>query len=315
MSIRNLVLILMFGGLIFGAYYCYRSHTNQPLQADLITIDTNRISRLRIHPKEGSDEVIQLQREGDYWIASNGQVHLRALSRPIGRILRNLLKITTIEIAATSELDWQNYGLTPAQGIRVEVYEDNHLSEDFWIGHSIPDSEGPDSLAFIRIHEEQEVYAVKGLEASPFRRSFLHFRPKTILSLPADLLIDSFAYRFADTLFTFERKGSGWRLNGALLPDPGPVNRYLQNLRRLEGTTFADDFDNNQSGSYKYRSLMLYPEGTAPPILLDVYLDTLREQPYILRSTQNPTTWLASDSSGVYSRLFWEMGRFGLSAD
>jgi hypothetical protein len=295
----------MFGSLIYGAYYLYRSHTVQPLQADLITIDTTLISQVRIHPREASRNAIHLQREEDYWIASNGQVHLRARPAPVKAILRNLIKITTIDIAGKSEDEWLPYGLGPGQGTRVEVFAGSRLVEDFWVGNTVPDSLGTDSLSFIRNHGEQEVYAVRGLSTWPFRQFFARFRPKNLLTLPEGAMLDSFAYQLPDTLLLFRRINQSWHCNGDSIDNPGNIDRYLKNLRQLESTIFVDDYDRNLPESQLFNSLILYPARSEQPILVDVFLDTLREQPYLLQSNQNPTTWFGSDSSGIYSRLFW----------
>lgn len=307
MSARNVVLILMFGSLIYGAYYFYRLQTIKPLQADLITIDTSLITQLRIHPREESQKIIQLQREEDYWIASNGQVHLRALRPPVEAILKNLIKITTIDIAAKDEDDWLKYGLSRGQGTRVEVFENNEMVEDFWVGNTVPDSTGMDSLSFIRNHEEREVYVVRGLRTWPFHQSFLRFRPRELLKIPEETSIDSFAYQLPDTLFLFSKTQNNWNCNGQPVEDPAAINFFLRNLRNIESSVFIDDFDHNLPESKRSNSLTLYLSESGQPVLIDVYLDTLRENPFILHSNQNPGTWFGSDSSGVYSRLFWKV--------
>lgn len=302
-----MVLILMFGSLFYGAYYLYRSHTVQPLQADLITIDTTRITQLRIHPPEEGQKVIQLQREENYWIASNGQVHVRSLGSPVAAILANLVRITSISIAAKHEDEWLQYGLSRGQGVRVEVFEDDELVEDFWVGNTVPDSTGTDSLSYIRNHQEQEVYVVRGLSAWPFRHSFLHFRPKNLLDIPAAQRIDSFAYQLPDTTFLFKRSADQWACNGLPIEDASHISSYLNNMHRIRSTTFVDDYDYNQPESQRANSLTLYLDQAEQPILINVYVDTLRELPYIIHSNQNPTTWFGSDSSGVYLRLFPEV--------
>lgn len=307
MSARNVVLILMFGSLLYGAYYLYRSQTIKPLQADLITIDTALISQLRIHPRDESEQAIQLQREENDWIASNGQVHLRALPTPVEAILKNLIKITTIDIAAKEEDAWLKYGLSRGQGTRVEVYEGNEKVEDFWVGNTVPDSTGADSLSFIRIHQEQEVYVVRGLRSWPFRQSFLQFRPKELLKIPEATPIDSFAYQLPDTLFLFSKTDTSWNCNGEPVQDPANIDLFLRKLRNIESTVFVDDFDHNLPESNRSNSLTLYLSESEQPVMVNVYQDTLREKPFILHSNQNPSTWFGSDSSGVYSLLFWEI--------
>ena len=172
MSARNVVLFLIFGGLIYGAYTLYHAQTQKPLQADLISIDTNQISRLRIYLPEGQGPTVQLQRQEDYWIASNDLVHLRATNQAVQGLLQNLVKVTTIDIATTSEADWPTYGLSPNQSVRIQVYNNTELMEDFWLAQHKQATTIGDSVSFIRIHQEKEVYAVYGLSTDPFFSKF-----------------------------------------------------------------------------------------------------------------------------------------------
>lgn len=304
MSARNMVLILMFGGLFYGGYRLYRSHTIQPLEASLITIDTSQISQLRLHQPDRQQRIIQLQREGDNWIASDGQVHLRALQRPVANILRNLVDITTVDIAAKEEADWQHYGLSPGQSVRVEIYQDQALVKNFWIGYTQPDTGGVDSISFIRIDQEQEVYTIRGLQAWPFYQHFSRFRPKGMLSLSAGSTIDSFVFQLPDTSFSFHRQDQDWVMNGSVVSDPRRIEKYLGGLRKVESTNFVDDYDYNRPESHKYGSLLLHTPGSEQPILIHAYVDTLREAPFILHCSQHPTAWFGSDSSGLYQRFF-----------
>lgn len=305
MSLRNLVLFLLFGGLLFGAYSLYHSQTSKPLRADMIAVDTALISRLRIHPKDGQARVIELQREADEWIVSNGQLHLRALTPPVEALLRNLVQITTVDVAAHDEPSWLDYGLATGQAVRVEVYEQGRLTEDFWIGQT--STQKPDGLAYIRVHNEPEVYTVQGLETYPFFQEFPIYRSKTLLALPAEEAIDSFSFQYPDTTFTFVRQGQEWQIDGKPIADAGPIRNYLANLRNVHADIYVDDFDHNLAADKKYCSLLLYLPQSEQPILVHAYRDTLREHPFILQSSQNPGSWFGSDSSGIYSRLFWGM--------
>ncbi|MCB0628281.1 MAG: DUF4340 domain-containing protein [Saprospiraceae bacterium] len=302
MNLRNLVLILMFGGLFYGMYYLYHAQASQPLQADLIAVNPLQISRLRITGPE-REQYIELQRQDSGWIASNGQVHLIALSAPVEAVLQNLHKITTTDIAATSESDWNNYGLGDGYAVRVELFSGKERIEDFWVGQVPPGELPEDSLVYLRIQGEQEVYVVKGLQTAPFYQPFSAYRPKTILSIPVDSRIDSFSFIYPDTTYTLNRRPQGWILNRLAMAEPAEVDHFLGNLQDLSSSDFADDFDHNRAGVERLLSLQLYPSPAETPILVDMYLDTLREHPYVLRSTQNPGTWFECDSLELYKRF------------
>lgn len=292
----------MFGGLFYGMYYLYQSQASQPLHTELISVDTLEISRLRLQGPE-SQQLIELQRQDGDWIASNGQVHLKALSGPVRSILQNLIKITTIDISTTSESEWSNFGLAAGQTVRVEVFKSTARTGDFYVSQPPGEAAPADSLAYIRFQGENEVYAVRGLQTAPFYQSFAAFRPKTITDLPAGSQIDSFSYVLADTTYTISRSGAGWQLNGLQLEETNWIDRFLTNIRQLSSTAFADDFDDNRAGVVRLPALHLHLSPADAPVLIEMYRDTLRDQPYVLRSTQNPGTWFGSDSAALYQRF------------
>lgn len=301
MSFRNFVLFLMFGGLFYGMYYLYQSQASQPLHTELISVDTVLISRLRLRGPEPK-QLIELQRQEADWIASNGQVHLKALSAPVRSLLQNLLNITTIDISTTSESEWGSYGLAAEQATRVEVFKGTDNISDFYV--SQPGSSATkDSLSYIRFQGETEVYAVRGLQTAPFYQTFAAFRPKTIVHLPPDSKIDSFSYVLADSSYTIKNTKAGWQFNGLTLEDPSWISRFLANIQHLSSDAFADDFDDNRAGVIKLPSLHLHPSQAEAPVLIEMYQDTLREKPYVFRSTQNPGTWFESDSAKLYQHF------------
>lgn len=310
MSARNLVLFLMFGGFIAGAYYWYQAQTQKPLQAELISIDTSLISRLQIDLPDDKNLTIQLQREEDYWIASNGLVHLRAMNQGVQQLLQNLVDVTTTDIVATDETDWPDFGLGPGQAVQIEIFEGSKVVEHFWLGQVKQATSTGDSVSFIRMHQEKEVYAVDGLETNPFYQTFEVYRPKRILNFSEGTRIDSFSYLFPDTTYSFRRQDTDWIINEAEPAISAQVDQYLKSLDNIQIETFVDDFDANSAAYSKHQALLLHFPSSEKPALIDVYLDTLRELPYVMRSTHNLSAWFGSDSSGVYKRLFWDIASF-----
>lgn len=296
-------MILMFGGLFYGMYYLYHRQASQPLEADLIAVDTLQISRLKITSPE-SEQYVELQRQEAGWIASNGQVHQNALPAPVSAVLQNLLRVTTYDIASTSESEWNKYGLGESQAVRVELFAGKEQVKDFWVGPGSVGEHPPDSLAYLRIEGEKEVYAVKGLQSAPFFEPFSTYRPKTIIQLLGGSRIDSFSYVLADTIHTISRSGNSWFLNRAAITEPTRIDRFIANLREVSSGNFADDFDDHRAGVVKLPSLHLHLSRSEAPVLIDMYLDTLREHSYLLRSTQNPGTWFETDSGRLYQQFF-----------
>ena len=110
-----------------------------------------------------------------------------------------------------------------------------------------------------------------------------------------------------DTTFIFRQNGENWLINEEDSLESDAVNQYLASLTNTQIETFIDDFDASSTTLSKHQSLILYISDNEKPVLIDVYQDTLRELPFIMRSTHNPSTWFGSDSLGAYRQLFWNL--------
>jgi hypothetical protein len=93
-------------------------------------------------------------------------------------------------------------------------------------------------------------------------------------------------------------------VNNTLPLDSTKVAGYLNVLRNISGTEFADDFDELQSNNYQYKTLTVKGNNILEPFIVRCYRDSTREKVYILHSNQNSDAYFASDSAGVYQRLF-----------
>lgn len=300
MNAKTTLLLIVVLTAIFAVSRYLDKLDKPPLQADIITLDTSAVSIIEITNPAQQGKLIRLQREQNGWIVSNGRIHVKAQSKPVEDVLHSLYKVTTDDLAAKRPEEWDQYGLSDEQAIRIRIYIGDDLLEDFLIGSRNNDTH----TSWLRLAGEPEVYAVSNTDFSVLRRSFQAYRCRTILSLADDAQIEAFQYLLSDTTLRYRRYGTGWQLNDSLLLDPAPVNRYLQGLRKVGGEHFADDFDDNAGAEKRLRSLWLQVVGRQQPLVVNIYVDSSRQQPYILHSSQNPSNWFAVDSTLVFARLF-----------
>jgi hypothetical protein len=88
------------------------------------------------------------------------------------------------------------------------------------------------------------------------------------------------------------------------------VESYLDALRHLSGDSFADDFDELRAPRLETRRLSLSGTHLSRPIEVVVYRDSIRLQPFILQSSQNSDAYFASDSAGIFRKLFLPVESF-----
>lgn len=310
MNNRNLLIIFVVLLAIYGLSRLNSSKRQSSFDADLITLDTAQVNNVVIRPK-GSETEITLKREGDAWLVSNGQLSAEAVPSAVQSILGALTNIQAKRVVAKKSEKWADYEVDEGNGTRITVYRDEKVLEDFIVGRFSFNQQARSGVSYVRINGEEEVYAVDGFLTLTFSQGFDSYRNKTILKLDAGQEITALRFEYGDTTHALQKVGEQWQIDGSEPADSAAVAGYLGTLRNLTGVAFADDFDELQANNYRHRSVSITANNAVEPLMLHCYLDTTRtEQPFVIRSSQRPDAFFASDSTGVYDRVFKEIDTF-----
>ncbi len=305
---RTGVLISIFI-LTLSGYGLYRffSQPQQPFHAHLMSLNTQEVTSLLIE-KPGKAET-SIFRESNGWIASNGQINLKASPTMIQALLQNLSQITIQEVVATERKFWKVYGVDAAQGVHVRVYQGTELLEDFIIGKSDTDPTTQSPISYLRLTKGEEVYAVPGNLALDFNRDFTAFRNRLVLQMNPNVEIAALELHTLDTILQWVHTAEGWKNHAAVL-DSMKMERYLQPLQYVASDAFADDFDEVQGSKYLYQILIITKKDNTEPFVITCYRDTTRKPTFIIQSSQNKETFFASDSLGIYHTIFGKVNDF-----
>ena len=290
--------------LIYGLTRLFSRRPESSFKAELIKVDTAAISSIVIDPKGKEDEEITLKREPGGWIVTNGRLSLRAVPEAVNPLLNSLALIRTKRIAAKDPEKWPEFEVEEGDGTRVKVYQGETKTEDFLIGRFSFNPQAQSGVSYIRLNGQNEVYAVDGFQTLTFGQGFNAYRNRGFLKLTPDMKIREFDFHQTGNTYTFKEDGGQWLLNGKTKPDSAAVANFLNALGNVPGDDFADDFDELRTGELEKQSLTLRGEGIDPPIVISSYRDTTRGKPFVLHSSQHPETFFASDSSGLFKRLF-----------
>lgn len=310
MNNRNLLIIFIVLLAIYGLSRLTSNKRQSSFNADLITLDTMQVNSVVIRPK-GSETEITLKREGDAWLVSNGQLSTEAVPSAVQSILGTLTEIKAKRVVAKKSEKWADYEVDEGNGTRITVYRDDQVLEDFIVGRFSFNQQARSGTSYVRINGEDEVYAIDGFLTLTFSQGFDSYRNKTILKLDAGQEITALRFQYGDSTYALQKVGDQWQIDGSQPADSAAVASYLGTLRNLSGVTFADDFDELQANNYRHCSIAITANNTMEPLTIQCYLDTTRaEQPFIIRSSQRPDAFFASDSTGVYDRIFKEIDTF-----
>ncbi|MCB0585239.1 MAG: DUF4340 domain-containing protein [Phaeodactylibacter sp.] len=316
MNNKILLIVLVALLAIYGLSRLFSGNKKTTFKAELIQVDTAAVSSITISPR-GEEPPFTLKKEGGQWIATRDALSTKASQGAIQSLLGNLSLIKTKRIAAKSKDKWAEYQVVDSAGTRIQVYGGGgDLLEDFIIGKfdfqqapqpqqpmQFQQQQQPIITSFIRLSGENETYAVEGMQVLSMGQGFDSYRNKNLLKMKKEMEVNAFEYQLGDSLLRFQKTMDGWATDGIVL-DSMKVENYLNVLRNLSGTTFADDFDELSAGQYPQQQLTISGNNIEEPFRITVYRDTTREKPFVIFSNYNPETYFASDSSGIYSKLF-----------
>ena len=291
-----LILLMAYGGARYWA-------RNRPslFETQLIAIDTNSITAISIIPERSPQNEITLKREGKSWIASQGNRTVRASFQALNPLLAKLADIESQRIVTKYLPEWNNYGVGPEQGARVRVFRNGEILEDFLIGRfdTSADSIG---YTFIRLWEDEEVFAVRGNLGPLLCPAFDAFRSRALLGIDPSKVQEIW-----------------WepveRDSAAVFSHTPQIDSFLQNVRSLQGESFADAFDPVRSAQLLQGRITFFGTDWETPVEVAWYRDSLEEKSFIFSSTSNPDNYFSSDSAGIFGQLVIPFYSFAAATD
>lgn len=300
------IIFIVLLGIYFGTKL-FSGQRDRSFKADLITIDTAKVTALSIFPKADDHQEVILKREENGWIATQGNMNTRATPGSVNALLGNLVQVKTKRIASKSEEKWTDYEVDEAGGTRIKIYAGNKLLEDFIVGKFDFNQANRSITSYIRLAGEPEVYAVDGFLSMSFNQGFDAYRDKSLLKFnPEDISYISFSN--GDEAININKTNGQWYYETTAL-DSAQIAGYLTNISSVTGNEFADDFDPIQATGQLAKTLSLRGNNMAEPITVSAYrIDG--EQPFVLVSNINEDGRFYSDSSGIYSRIFKDISEF-----
>ncbi len=297
MRFKTALLLLLLVGIGYGIRHFSLGKSKDGFHATLIQLDTARITAMLITPPGGQPD-IALRREANGWLVATAQHHVPVRPEVMSQLLGRLREVRIREIATQGRRDWAQYGVDERQGVRVRIYQERQLLEDFIVG-----TDATETQAFVRISGQEEVYVTDNALFRAVRQEFNPVRSQLLLQLPATLKNLTLEWRRPDTSFIMQQMDDSWQLNAQVIEASLAVN-WLHAIRQLHGAVFADDFDEVSGEKFLYHTLTIHSQALQEPLVVQCYRDTTRTLPFVLHSNQNPRAFFATDSAGLFQQLF-----------
>ncbi len=231
-KISNLKLILglVLLALIYLVVVYFDSSKSAPLEKQLVSIDTSKVTRVII---ETPDEQVNLTKttNGQWQIALPSGKKVTAEANKVNSVLGQLMDIRTDRLAAKNEDKWAEYQVDDT-GTKLKVQEGDEITLDMVVGQS-------GSTTYIRIAGEDEVYASDDFRGFGTNDNINHYRDNTFLRMETDS-IESISFNYpGDSSFQLTNMKGSWTLDNSTAADSVKTANYLRNLKLKFNNDFA----------------------------------------------------------------------------
>lgn len=241
---KTLTAILVVLGVIVAAMFLFDfGKTEKTFQSDLISIDTNKVSKVVVFPKNNKANPVVLRKEDDgNWMVKlfNGKM-VPASGKRVLASVNQVIDVKTNRLAARGNEKFTEYQVD-SSATHVEVYENNKLAADLIIGKFSMDPETREMSNFVRLADSDEIYEVTGFMSFGFDSNPDAFRDKKVIEGGyADW--NSIKYQYpADSSFVMKKVSDNWVINNTET-DSAETAKYLSSVSNLNGNSYIDDYN------------------------------------------------------------------------
>ena len=310
-NISSIKLIGIFAALVlvyFGIKFFGGSSRSKSFKAEIVEIDTAKVTKVLIDSKGQSLELIK---ENNAWKVAIGEgKYAPAQKSSVKSALSSLLSIKPSRIAAKKEDKWKEYQVDSA-GTRVQVFEGGKSTLDLVIGRfgfnqqamqqqqqMMMGGRGMQQFySYVRLNNENEVYVADNFMGMSISPDPNNYRNKQLLSLTTDDITKiQFNYP-ADSGFVLSKVDSVWSIFGSQ-PDSAATADYLSDIRYVSNSNFVDDVP--ASALVSPTVSMNISQTNEPDVMVKAFQHP--EHKWIVHSSENPMAYFVDEE--LVKKLF-----------
>ena len=229
-----MIILLILGAALAISQLTKRSGRSKSLMAELVTMDTEKVSKVEISSLEGNVTLMETNQGWTVGLEDGTQKQTRP--NAVSSLLASLNTVEPGRLASKSPAKWKDYQVDSA-GMRVKVYEGDEVATDIVIGRF--GVEGQQSFyTFVRLFEDDEVYVAPNFMSISVGKDAASYRDNTLLRLQKDSLT-GISFNYPDGAFQLS-KGEAWYIADQPA-DSAAVATFLNGLSLVSSTQFYDE--------------------------------------------------------------------------
>lgn len=291
--------------LVYGLYLWREKQQPPAFRAELLKMDPLSVTGIELSLPEGFDEhrYFSLLQSDGQWIASVDLLNMPADTAAVSRLVRVLTSLETTQLVGQFRPASNRFGLGEDQHLFIRLRTQQGQEESIYLGWQGGRLPSPDSLVYVRLEGQREVYGIPAARLLPAPLRLQDFNLSRLCSLQESDL-EAFLLESPDTTIRcFRVLDGGWRCNGRLFA-PDSLSRYFGQLSSRINELPASGFDELQVQTRLRRELVLYPRYATDSVVIAAYYEPARPKPWLINSSQYPAAWFESGEAGLYQQIF-----------
>ena len=305
---RTLVLFVILAAVL-AIFLVLRMTSNNKsnFRTKLPAIDSATITQLEIIPASG--KTVLLQKESGKWLVISNGHKFDASRGSVINLLVNLDETPVKRVVATSSSQWENFKTTDSSGTRIRFSEGNDVVNDLVLGrfdyiqpkNQMPDQYGRqpqgEMLSYIRVADEEPVYAIDGMIALGMGKTANDYRDKRLTHFKKeDISMVTINYADGHSL-SLKKEAENWKVNDKPA-DSATTIKYIGKLVNIRGK----DLSEKQPADEQFFAGMTIQLITGNQVTLKAFqVDSIN---YLFTSSQNPTNVIAEKDAKLKDKLF-----------
>jgi len=221
------------------------SKGERSFKKEIVTLDTANVTSIIIQ-QHGKPEV-ELSIKGDSWIVNSDGIEALANENVIKSMLSSLNHMQPERVAATKKEKWTAFEVSDSTGIRVKVKGNDKLLTDLVVGKfsykQFPQGGQGQQMkmtSYVRLFDENEVYAVDGFLKMTFNGGMKNFRKKSLVDVKMDDITKIKYTNEDNSSFTLLKNNNNWMV-GDVAADSASTVKYLNSPRTMWTYTVSKD--------------------------------------------------------------------------
>jgi len=303
---KTLIFILVALVGIFVLVRLFRTPALESnLKTSLVTVDTSKVTEIKLWPGSESGSEIQLLKTGGKWSLKKGDKLYNPGQGVAGSMLGYFVKLAPQKMVSRKKEKWNDYQVGDSS-TRVQMIAEGDIVADLRIGklgfnqnqmqqqqQNFGQRGFEGAFTYVRLDGEDEIYTVDGFLESSFNLSLNDLRDKALLRIKKDQ-VTKVSFNYPDSGFVVEMKENKWRIAGQPA-DSNKMKSYLRQLEFKNASSFADDFSPSRQPD-----INLNIDGAAGPLVtLQAWK---RDNDWVIASTQQPGVYFLSE--GIFNSVF-----------